>query len=84
MARLSEDKINEIRSHSDIVEVVSKYIPLSKKGKNYVGVCPFHDDRDPSLTVSQDKQIFKCLYHFISIISKKCWYYSNWTEKEET
>lgn len=60
MARLSEDKINEIRSHSDIVEVVSKYIPLSKKGKNYVGVCPFHDDRDPSLTVSQDKQIFKC------------------------
>ena len=74
MARLSEDKINEIRSHSDIVEVVSKYIPLSKKGKNYVGVCPFHDDRDPSLTVSQDKQIFKCfacgaggnVFHFVS------------------
>ena len=74
MARLSEDKINEIRSHSDIVEVVSKYIPLSKKGKNHVGVCPFHDDRDPSLTVSQDKQIFKCfacgaggnVFHFVS------------------
>lgn len=60
MARLSEDKINEIRSHADIVEVISKYIPLSKKGKNFLGVCPFHDDRDPSLTVSSDKQIFKC------------------------
>lgn len=60
MARLSDDKINEIRSHSDIVEVISKYIPLSKKGKNFLGVCPFHNDSDPSLTVSQEKQIFKC------------------------
>ncbi len=60
MARLSEDKINEIRSRSDIVEVVSKYIPLTKKGKNFVGNCPFHNDHDPSLTVSQDKQIYKC------------------------
>ena len=60
MARLSEDKINEIRSHSDIVEVISKYIPLSRKGKSYVGMCPFHDDHDPSMSVSQDKQIFKC------------------------
>ena len=57
MARLSEDKINEIRSRSDIVEVVSKYIPLTKKGKNFVGNCPFHNDHDPSLTVSQEKQI---------------------------
>ena len=60
MARLSEDKINEIRSHSDIVEVISKYIPLSKKGKSFVGNCPFHDDHDPSMSVSQEKQIFKC------------------------
>ena len=60
MARLSEDKINEIRSRSDIVEIVSKYIPLTKKGKNFVGNCPFHNDHDPSLTVSQDKQIYKC------------------------
>ena len=60
MARLSEDKINEIRSRSDIVEVVSKYIPLTKKGKNFVGNCPFHNDHDPSLTVSQEKQIYKC------------------------
>lgn len=60
MAKLSEDKINEIRSHSDIVEVISKFIPLTKKGKNYVCNCPFHDDHDPSLTISQEKQIFKC------------------------
>ena len=60
MTRLSEDKINEIRSRSDIVEIVSKYIPLSKKGKNFVGNCPFHNDHDPSLTVSQEKQIYKC------------------------
>lgn len=60
MARLSEDKINEIRSRSDIVEIVSKYIPLTKKGKNFVGNCPFHNDHDPSLTVSQEKQIYKC------------------------
>lgn len=60
MAKLSEEKINEIRSHSDIVEVISKYVPLTKKGKNYVCNCPFHDDHDPSLTISQDKQIFKC------------------------
>ena len=60
MARLSEDKINEIRTRSDIVEVISKYMPLSKKGKNFVGNCPFHNDHDPSLTVSQEKQIFKC------------------------
>lgn len=60
MARLSEEKINEIRSKSDIVEVISKYMPLTKKGKSFVGNCPFHDDHDPSLSVSQEKQIFKC------------------------
>lgn len=60
MAKLSEERINEIRSHSDIVEVISKYVPLTRKGKNYVCNCPFHDDHDPSLSISQEKQIFKC------------------------
>ena len=60
MKTLSQEQINEIRNSIDIVDVVSKYIPLTKKGKNYFGVCPFHEDSDPSLSVSPDKQIFSC------------------------
>lgn len=52
--------INEIRSKVDIVKVISSYLPLTKKGKNYFGVCPFHDDTNPSMSVSEDKQIYKC------------------------
>ena len=52
--------INKIRENADIVNVVSAYIPLQPKGRNYVGVCPFHNDSNPSLTVSRDKQIYKC------------------------
>jgi len=55
-----DNKINEIRSANDIVEVISSYIPLTKKGKNFFGVCPFHDDTNPSMSVSEDKQIYKC------------------------
>lgn len=60
MQALSNEKINEIRNSVDIVEVVSRYMSLTKKGKNYFGVCPFHEDGDPSLSVSPDKQIFSC------------------------
>lgn len=55
-----DGKINEIRSANDIVDVISSYIPLEKKGKNFFGVCPFHDDSNPSMSVSKDKQIYKC------------------------
>ena len=55
-----DDKVNEIRKANDIVEVISSYLPLTKKGKNYFGVCPFHDDTNPSMSVSSDKQIYKC------------------------
>ena len=54
------EKIDEIRSRNNIVEVISEYLPLTKKGKNYFGVCPFHDDNHPSMSVSEDKQIYKC------------------------
>ena len=57
---MNESLIQDIRSKADIVEVVQHYLPLIKKGKNYVAVCPFHDDHDPSMSISQDKQIFKC------------------------
>lgn len=60
MTYISNDIINEIRNRTDIVEVVSKYVNLTKKGKNYIGVCPFHDDHSPSMSVSPEKQIFTC------------------------
>ena len=55
-----EIDVNKIRENADIVRVVSSYIPLQQKGRNYVAVCPFHNDSNPSLTVSQEKQIYKC------------------------
>ena len=60
MARIPENVINDIRNRSDIVDIVSHYVPLNKKGKNFEGICPFHDDHDPSMNVSVDKQIFHC------------------------
>lgn len=52
--------INKIRENADIVSVISSYMSLQPKGRNYVGVCPFHNDSNPSLTVSKEKQIYKC------------------------
>lgn len=52
--------VETIRKANDIVEVISNYLPLTKRGKNYFGVCPFHDDTNPSMSVSADKQIYKC------------------------
>ncbi|HZJ86776.1 MAG TPA: DNA primase, partial [Erysipelothrix sp.] len=60
MARIPKELIDEIRNKSDIVETVSSYIPLQQKGKNFVGLCPFHEDNNPSLSVNPEKQIFKC------------------------
>lgn len=60
MARLSEQEISEIRNKADIVNIIGKYIPLTRKGKNYWCTCPFHDDHSPSMSITQDKQIYKC------------------------
>ena len=60
MAHIKDEVINEIRNNADIVDIVSSYLPLSIKGKNYVAMCPFHDDHNPSLVVSREKQIFSC------------------------
>src|SRR5574344_1213128 len=51
---------NEILKQVDIVDIISSFIKVSKKGRNYVAICPFHDDHDPSLSISKEKQIFKC------------------------
>lgn len=56
----NQEIINEIRQKVDIVDIIGSYIPLVQKGKNFLGVCPFHNDTHPSLSVSRDKQIFKC------------------------
>lgn len=58
--RISEAKIEEIRNAANIVDVVSSYVQLKKRGKNFVGLCPFHQEKTPSFTVSEDKQIYKC------------------------
>jgi DNA primase len=60
MAFTNNDDINAIRNKADIVSIIGSYIPLSQRGKNYVCVCPFHDDHSPSMSVSPEKQIYKC------------------------
>jgi DNA primase len=54
------DLLDRIRDANDIVDVISEYVPLKKRGRNYVGLCPFHTEKDPSFTVTPDKQIFYC------------------------
>ena len=60
MAFDSNDEINPIRAKADIISIVGSYIPLTQRGKNYFCVCPFHDDHSPSMSLSTDKQIYKC------------------------
>lgn len=60
MPRLSAEKINEIRQSVDIVDVIGNYLSLQKKGRNYVALCPFHDDSHPSMSISPEKQIYMC------------------------
>lgn len=57
---LDNNLINEIKRSVDIVDIISRYLPLTAKGKNYFGVCPFHDDHSPSMSVSPEKQIYTC------------------------
>ena len=60
MAGIPNDVIAEIRKKADIVEIIGSYINLAPQGKNYFGICPFHNDHSPSLSVSREKQIYKC------------------------
>ena len=57
---IENSRIEEIREKADIVEVISGYTALKKKGKNYLALCPFHSEKTPSFTVSQEKQLFHC------------------------
>jgi len=58
--RLSEDLIEKIKTENDIVDVISEDVRLKKSGSNYFGLCPFHKEKTPSFSVSQEKQIYKC------------------------
>lgn len=74
MVRYSDELLDEIRSRNDIVDVISQYVTLKRKGRNFFGLCPFHNEKSPSFSVSPDKQIFKCfgcgvggnVFHFVS------------------
>jgi DNA primase len=58
--KISESKIEEIRSAANIVDIISGHVQLRKRGKNFLGLCPFHSEKTPSFTVSEEKQIFHC------------------------
>ena len=58
--RIPENKIDEVRSAADIVEVISGYLSLKRRGRNYTALCPFHSEKTPSFSVSPDRQIFHC------------------------
>jgi DNA primase len=56
----SQELIDDLLKQADIVTVISSYLHVIKKGRSYVALCPFHDDKNPSLNISKEKQIFKC------------------------
>lgn len=60
MVKIDNSVIMDIRNKVDIVEIVSNYVALTTRGKNYFGKCPFHDDHSPSMSISKDKQIYTC------------------------
>ena len=55
-----DELIEEVRVKNDIVDVISGYVRIQKKGSNYMGLCPFHNEKSPSFSVSGSKQIFHC------------------------
>ena len=58
--KIPQEKIDEIRAASDAVDVISSYVKLKKRGKDYLGLCPFHQEKTPSFSVSPQKQLFYC------------------------
>ena len=58
--RYSDDIIEEVRQKNDIVDVVSQYVKLTRKGSTYFGLCPFHNEKTPSFSVTPGKQMYYC------------------------
>lgn len=60
MEKIPYETISDIQKRVNIVDVISKYLPITKRGKNYFAICPFHDDHNPSMSISEEKQIYTC------------------------
>jgi DNA primase len=60
MQRLSETTVTAVKSVQDIVGIIQDYVKLKRRGRHYVGLCPFHSERTPSFTVSPDKHLWHC------------------------
>ena len=60
MAGIPNDIIESVKKEADIVAIINQYVALTKRGNNYTCSCPFHEDNNPSFSVSPDKQIYKC------------------------
>lgn len=60
MSKISQNSIDKVKAAIDIVDVISSFVRLEKKGPGYVGVCPFHNDRHPSMRVTSSRQMYKC------------------------
>ena len=60
MNKITQQTIDEIKNYQDIVSIINHYVPLARRGRNYIGLCPFHSERSPSFTVSPEKKIFHC------------------------
>lgn len=58
--RIPQEVIEEVRHRTNIVDIIGQYVQLKKSGKNYMGLCPFHEERSPSFSVAEDKQLFHC------------------------
>ena len=58
--KVGSSTLNEIRNSVDIVDIISRYVKLTARGRNFFGVCPFHDDHSPSMSVSPSRQIYTC------------------------
>src|SRR5689334_1682341 len=57
---ITQNTIQQIQSRIDIIEIIGGFVKLKKRGANYLGLCPFHNEKTPSFTVSPSKEIYKC------------------------
>ena len=60
MKKILESSIEQIKQSINIVDIINRYVSLTKRGRNYIGLCPFHSEKTPSFTVSSEKKIFHC------------------------
>ena len=60
MPRFLEEQIEEVRRRSDIVDIIGSYVKLKRSGSSYMGLCPFHNEKSPSFSVSPARQMYKC------------------------